>query len=68
MSDKFAEFLIKLNDIKNIKKGIDYMLELRNQIPANFRSFTDAGFKKNFDKISKAKGKEVEDYVSERFK
>lgn len=68
LSDKFAEFLVKLNDINNIKKGIDYMLELRNQIPANFRSFTDAGFKKNFDKISKAKGKEVEDYVSERFK
>jgi len=68
MSDRFAEFLVKLNDINKIKRGIDYMLELRNQIPANFRSFTDAGFKKNFDKISKAKGKEVEDYINEQFK
>ena len=68
MTDKFAEFLAKINNISNIKKGIDYIIELRNQIPANYRTYTDAGFKKNFEKISKAKGKEIEDYINEQFK
>ena len=68
MADKFSEFLIKINDLSNIKKGIDYIIELRNQIPAQYRAYTDAGFKKNLDKISKAKGKEIEEYIDKGFK
>ena len=68
MTDKFAEFLAKINNLSNVKKGIDYILDLRNQIPASYRTYTDAGFKKNFEKISKAKGKEIEDYINQQFK
>ena len=68
MADKFGDFLIKLNDLKNVKKGIDQMVALRNMLPAQYRKFVDSGFKKTFDKIIKAKGKEIEDYVNTVFK
>ena len=67
MADKFADFLSKINTMDNIKKGIDKIVEVRNQIPAQYRSFTDAGFKKSLDKLSKAKGKEVEEYINKAF-
>jgi aminopeptidase N len=68
MADKFGDFLIKLNDLKNVKKGIDQMVALRNMLPAQYRKFVDSGFKKTFDKIIKAKGKEIEEYVNSVFK
>ncbi|MEO6404615.1 MAG: M1 family metallopeptidase [Ferruginibacter sp.] len=67
-SSKFAEYLSGLDNIANIKKGIDYILEFRNQIPASFRPQVDPGFKTALDKISKAKGKEIEDYINASFK
>jgi aminopeptidase N len=68
MADDFADFIAKISDVAKIKKGIDEIIKLRNQIPSQYRSFTDSGFKKNLDKISKGKGKEIEDYVNEVFK
>ena len=68
LSDINVDFLVKINDIGKIKKGIDYIIEVKNQIPAQYRTYTDAGFKKNLDKISKAKGKEIEDYITEVIK
>ena len=68
MVDGFADFIAKVSDITKIKKGIDEIIKLRNQIPAQYREFTDSNFKKNFDKITKGKGKEVEDYVNEVWK
>ncbi|MEO7265880.1 MAG: M1 family metallopeptidase [Ferruginibacter sp.] len=65
---KFAEYLAKLNSIENIKKGINAIMEFRNQIPASFRGQVDPGFKAALDKISKAKGTEIEEYVKEVFK
>ena len=68
MSEKFADYLVKVNDISKIKTGIDYLMNFRNMIPKNYRSYIDPGFKKSFDKLSKAKGKEIEDYVASVFK
>ena len=67
MVDDFADFVAKISDVVKIKKGIDEIIKLRNQIPSQYRSFTDSGFKKNLDKISKGKGKEIEDYVNTVF-
>ena len=67
MIDDFADFVAKISDVEKIKKGIDEIIKLRNQIPSQYRSFTDSGFKKNLDKISKGKGKEIEDYVNKVF-
>ena len=40
----------------------------RNQIPEEYRNFTDPSFKAAFDKLSKAKGTEITDYISSVFK
>ncbi len=68
MTDKFADFLLKVNDLAKIKTGIDYMMNFRNIIPEQFRGFVDPSFKTAFDKLSKAKGKEIEEYVKAVFK
>ena len=68
MTNKYADYLSRLDNITNIKKGIDDIVGFRNAIPEQFRSNVDAGFKTALGKISKAKGKEVEEYVKSVFK
>jgi len=67
-STQFASYLTKLNDVSNIKKGVDYMMEFRNLIPKEYWSFIDPTFQAAFDKIIKAKGGEVETYIKRVFK
>lgn len=68
MTEKFGGYLAKINDIAKIKTGIDYMMDFRNLIPEQFRSFVDPTYKKTFDKIIKAKGAAVETYINSVFK
>lgn len=68
MTNKYADYLSKLNNIANIKKGIDDIMAFRNLIPEQFRGNVDPGFKAALGKISKAKGKEIADYVEAAFK
>ena len=68
LTAKYAGFLAKLNNLTNIKKGIDDIIAFRNLIPAAYRSAVDPSFKGAFDKISKAKGGEIEEYVKSVFK
>ena len=68
MTNKYADYLSKLNNIANIKKGIDDIIAFRAQIPEAFRGNVDAGFKTALAKISKAKGQEIEDYIKSVFK
>ena len=68
MTEDFGNYLAKLNDTEKIKTGIGYMLDFRNMIPEQFWSYVDPAFKATFDKISKAKGPEMESYIKTRFK
>lgn len=68
LSENFCDYLNKVNDITKVKTGIDYIISFRNMIPSQFRSFTDAAFRKGFDKLSKTKGKEIEDYIEKSMK
>lgn len=68
MTNRFIEYLIKINDVSKVKMGIDNIAAVRNQIPSQYRSYVDNSFKGSLDKLVKAKGKEIEDYVSEAFK
>jgi len=63
MTDKFAQYLGKLNDITKIKAGIDEIMKFRNLVPEAYRNGVDPAFKSALDKITKAKGTEVEEYV-----
>ena len=65
---KLVEYLIKLNDLVNVKEGIDHILKFRNAITSQFLQQVDPMFKANFDKLSKAKGKEIENYIKQEFK
>ena len=68
VSEKFGSYLMKLNDLEKIKTGIGYILDFRNMIPAQYWPYIDPSFKATFDKLSKAKGSEIENYIKMKFK
>jgi aminopeptidase N len=68
MTDKFGTYLVKVSDMARLKSGINAMVDFRNSIPAQYRMYTDPAFKASFDKLSKAKGKEIEGYINSVFK
>ncbi len=67
-TNKYADYLSKMSSIPNIKKGIDDIMQFRNLVPEQFRGNVDPRFKAALAKISKAKGKEIADYVDSVFK
>ena len=68
MTETFGEYLLKINNVGLIKKGIDYIIKFRSFIPEQYKSFTDPAFKGALDKISTAKPGEVADYIKTVFK
>ncbi|MBL7700857.1 MAG: M1 family metallopeptidase [Ferruginibacter sp.] len=64
----FAGYLEKVQNIANVKKGIDAIIKLRNAVPEQFRNFVDPMIMTELNKVSKAKGKEIEDYISNGMK
>ena len=64
----FAGFLEKVSNLDNVKKGIDMIIKFRNLVPEQFRGFVDPTIKGGLNKLSKAKGKEIEDYISNGLK
>ena len=67
-TNDFSAYLEKLNNIAKVKKGIDEIMIFRNQIPEQYRNFTDPSFKTAFDKLSKTKGAEIAEYINSVFK
>lgn len=68
MSIGLVNYLENLNDIDKIKKAIEDVLNVRKNIPAQYKKFTDPAYKKGFDALSKAKGSEIESYINNAFK
>ncbi len=64
----FAGYLEKVQNMANVKKGIDLIIKFRNAVPEQFRSFVDPMFRSGLGKLGKAKGKEIEDYIENGFK
>ncbi len=60
----FCDYIAKMKNITHVKKGVDMVIKFRNAIPESFRNFTDPMIKMGLDKVAKAKGKEVEDYIN----
>jgi aminopeptidase N len=67
MTNKFGNYLLKVNDMAKLKSGVNDIIDFRNSIPAQYRSYMDPSFKASFDKIAKAKGKEMETYINSVF-
>ncbi|MEP6597811.1 MAG: HEAT repeat domain-containing protein, partial [Ginsengibacter sp.] len=51
----FAGYLVKVKNSANVKKGVDEIMNLRNKIPKQYRSYVDPAFKQAFSKISTVK-------------
>jgi len=66
--DAFCDYLSKMGNTSNIKKGIDMVIKFRDAIPENFRNFTDPAIKEALGRISKAKGSEIADYIKSLWK
>lgn len=66
-TESFADYLLKVNDVAKIKKGIDYILNFRKQIPEQYRGFIDPMIKKGLDKIGESKGNEIKEYINKAF-
>lgn len=67
-SATFAGYLEKVQNVANVKKGIDLIVKFRNLVPEQFRGFVDPTIKGGLNKLSKAKGKEIEDYIADKMK
>lgn len=63
-----SEYLLKINDPKNIREGIDNIIKFRNAIPSAYRGAIDPLFKQVLGKIAKAKGAEIDTYIKQEFK
>lgn len=50
----FGNYLAKIKNADDVRKGIDEMINVRNQIPERFRNFVDPAFKQAFDRVSAA--------------
>jgi aminopeptidase N len=64
---KFGNYLVNVKKADNVRKGIDAIMNVRNQVPEKYRNFVDPGIKQTFHKISIAKRSEgntqLADYV-----
>ncbi len=64
----FCTYLEKVNSVANVKKGIDAILRFRKAIPEQFKNFTEPSLKAGLEKLSKAKGGEIADYITNGMK
>lgn len=67
-SATFCDYLIKVTDVSKVKKGIDLVLDFNNEIPDQFKNFTDPVMKGALNKVAKAHGGEIADYIKEKLK
>jgi aminopeptidase N len=63
----FGNYLANVKNAGNVRKGVDAIMSVRNQVPERFRNFVDPGIKQTFSKISAAKRLEgntqIADYI-----
>jgi aminopeptidase N len=63
----FGNYLANVKNAENVRKGVDAIMSVRNQVPEQYRHFVDPGIKQTFNKISTAKRSEgntqLADYV-----
>jgi len=67
-TETFAAYLEKVQDAAKVKKGIDAIIKFRNAIPEQYRGFTDPAIKPALEKLGKAKGKDIQEYIDKGLK
>lgn len=64
----FTQYLQKIPDVPNIKKGIDAIFKFRNSIPESYHMYTDPPIRSSMEALGKTKGEEVTNYINEKWK
>jgi aminopeptidase N len=64
----FCAYLEKVNNLDNVKSGIDMVIKFRNAVPDQYKGFIDPVVISSLNKLAKAKGIEIEKYISEKMK
>ena len=67
-TETFAAYLEKVQDPAKVKKGVDAIIKFRNAIPEQYRGFTDPAIKPALEKLGKAKGKDIQEYIDKGLK
>lgn len=68
MVDMFCGYLKNISNTGNLKKGIDLVIKLRSALPKQYKNITEPVFTGALSKLGKAKGREIEDYISSKLK
>lgn len=68
ISLNIINYFLNITDLTRIKKGVDNIISVKKNIPAQYRNFTDPAYIKGFDTLSKAKGSEIETYINNALK
>ena len=66
--DMFCGYLKNISNTGNVKKGIDLVIKLRSALPKQYKSMTEPVITGALGKLGKAKGREIEDYISAKLK
>jgi aminopeptidase N len=48
----FVRYLLKIKNTDNVRKGVDEIMKVRNQVPDQYKEFIDPGFKQAFNMMS----------------
>ena len=51
----FASYLAKIRNTENVKKGLDEVMHVLNQVPERYRMYVDPAFKQTFKRLSTVK-------------
>lgn len=66
MAGDYAEYLQKISDIGKLKRGLDVIFKLRNQIPSSYRKYLNSMFDNMLNPIKKAKPDEIREYIEKK--
>jgi aminopeptidase N len=64
----FIRYMEKLDNVNQIKTGIDYVIKMRDQIPAIYKSYVDEFLKMELKTLADKKGNTIRQYLEEKFK
>jgi hypothetical protein len=58
---------LKIKNTDNVRKGVDEIMKVRNQVPDQYKGFIDPGFKQAFNMMSNVQmangNSELADYI-----
>jgi aminopeptidase N len=67
MLKPYVSYLKKVKDKSKLKKGIDDIIQFRNQVPSQYREYTDVMFEQQLTELGKSNDEEIRGYLEEHW-